>query len=106
MLGIDTVEVNITAGKDINIKETEFFHSRTGVRIGRITKRSGKENGYCMSICFPKLLRKDNREPFTISDSIYLDTVVCEIQTQLMSLFKTNIKDIYVKSLRLMRPHS
>lgn len=101
LLGIDAVEVNITTGKDTNIKETEFFHSRTGVRIGRIVKRSGKENGYCMSICFPKLLRKDNRNPFSISDSIYLDTVYCEIQTQLMSLFKTNIKDIYVKSVEV-----
>ena len=101
LLGIDTVEVNITTDKDTHIEETEFFHSRTGVRIGRIVKRSGKEKGYCMSICFPKLLRKDNRAPFSILDSIYLSTIDCEIQTQLTSLFKTNIKDIYVKSVEV-----
>lgn len=95
-IGIDTIEVNITDIKKA-IKETELKHTRTGENIGTIKKRNGREQGYVISICLPKIIRTDNIKPFGVLDSIKLSEVIWQVHTQLSMLFNTDYKNAYVK---------
>lgn len=95
-IGIDTIEVNITGIKTA-IEETELKHTRTGENIGTIKKRNGREQGYVISICLPKIIRTDNIKPFGVLDSIKLSEVIWQVQTQLSMLFNTDYKNAYVK---------
>lgn len=95
-IGIDTIEVNITGIKKA-IKETELKHTRTGENIGTIKKRNGREQGYVISICLPKIIRTDNIKPFGVLDSIKLSEVIWQVHTQLSMLFNTDYKNAYVK---------
>lgn len=95
-IGLDTIEINIT-GITTAVEETELLHSRTGEKIGTIRKRNGREQGYVVSFCLPKIVRTDNTKPFTVLDSIKLDEVIWQIQTQLSMLFNTDFKNAYVK---------
>lgn len=95
-IGLDTIEINIT-GITTAVEETELKHTRTGENIGTIKKRNGREQGYVISICLPKIIRTDNTKPFGVLDSIKLSEVIWQIQTQLSMLFKTNFKNAYVK---------
>lgn len=99
-IGLDTIEVNITGIKTA-IEETELKHTRTGENIGTIKKRNGREQGYVISICLPKIIRTDNTKPFGVLDSIKLDEVIWQIKTQLSMLFnidfKNALKNVYVK---------
>lgn len=99
-VGLDTIEINIT---DITtaVEETELKHTRTGEKIGTIKKRNGREQGYVISICLPKIIRADNKNPFTVLDNIKLDEVIWQIQTQLSMLFNTNFKNAYVKCVEV-----
>ena len=99
-IGIDTIEVNITGIKKA-IKETELKHTRTGENIGTIKKRNGREQGYVISICLPKIIRTDNTNPFGVLDSIKLDEVIWQVQTQLSMLFNTDDKNAYVKAVEV-----
>ena len=95
-IGIDTIEINITGIKTA-IEETELKHTRTGENIGTIKKRNGREQGYVISICLPKIIRTDNIKPFGVLDSIKLSEVIWQVQTQLSMLFNTDYKNAYVK---------
>lgn len=95
-VGLDTIEINITGIKTA-IEETELKHTRTGEKIGTIKKRNGREQGYVISICLPKIIRANNTKPFTVLDGIRLDEVIWQIQTQLSMLFNTDFKNAYVK---------
>lgn len=95
-IGIDTIEINITGIKTA-IEETELKHTRTGENIGTIKKRNGREQGYVISICLPKIIRADNIKPFGVLDSIKLSEVIWQVQTQLSMLFNTDYKNAYVK---------
>lgn len=95
-VGLDTIEINIT-GITTAVEETELKHTRTGEKIGTIKKRNGREQGYVVSICLPKIIRADNKNPFSVLDSIKLDEVIWQIQTQLSMLFNTDFKNAYVK---------
>lgn len=99
-IGIDTIEVNITGIKKA-IKETELKHTRTGENIGTIKKRNGREQGYVISICLPKIIRTDNTKPFGVLDSIKLSEVIWQVQTQLSMLFNTDYKNAYVKAVEV-----
>ncbi len=99
-VGLDTIEINIT-GITTAVEETELKHTRTGEKIGTIKKRNGREQGYVISICLPKIIRADNKNPFTVLDNIKLDEVIWQIQTQLSMLFNTNFKNAYVKCVEV-----
>ena len=95
-VGLDTIEINIT-GITTAVEETELKHTRTGENIGTIKKRNGREQGYVISICLPKIIRADNIKPFGVLDSIKLSEVIWQVETQLSMLFNTDYKNAYVK---------
>ena len=66
-----------------------------GIEIGRLKSIA---NGYKLSICLPKIIRKDNIIPFNTNDYKYLSAILGHIEKYLYDLFGNHFPEMIVSN--------
>ena len=65
-VGLDTIEIDIKTEYELVDNNYDFFSKRTGLVVGTMRHKQGKEHGYRLNINLPKCLRETNNHPFTV----------------------------------------
>lgn len=98
LIGIDTIECDIQTEYELVENEPVFFNPRTGIKIGELKRKRGKERGYRMSINLPKCIRENNIQPLSVLDEVHLFEIGKMISAQLEELFGKNFPQLFVST--------
>lgn len=97
-VGLDTIQCDIPTEYELMENEHVFVSPKTGIEIGRLTRKQGQERGYRLNLCLPKCIRQDNVKPFTVLDAFHLYEVGQMITVQMQELFGKSFPQLYVST--------
>lgn len=97
-VGLDTIEIDIKTEYELVDDNYEFVSKRTGLVVGTIRHKQGKEHGYRLNINLPKCLRETNNHPFTVLDVVHLYEITEFITTEMKKLFGESYPELIVST--------
>ena len=93
-IGLDTLEIKLISNVILS-QTVYYFKNPKGIEIGRLKSIA---NGYKLSICLPKIIRKDNIIPFNTNDYKYLSAILGHIEKYLYDLFGNHFPEMIVSN--------
>lgn len=97
-IGLDTIEINIETEFELIENKHEFVSPNTGIVVGTLTHKRGKEHGYRLNICLPKCIRETNVKPITVLDVFHLFEITSFITNEMQRLFGENYPELVVST--------
>lgn len=98
LVGLDTIQCDIPTEYELMENEHVFVSPKTGIEIGKLTRKQGQERGYRLNLCLPKCIRQGNVKPFTVLDAFHLYEVGQMITVQMQELFGKSFPQLYVST--------
>lgn len=97
-IGLDTIEVDINTEYEIVENTHDFISSKTGLVIGTLKHKQGKQHGYRLNICLPKCVHETNVKPLSVLDVFHLFEITQMIDNEMQKLFGKEYPELIVST--------
>lgn len=97
-IGLDEIILDIPTEYELIENTYDFVSKRTGLIVGNLTHKQGKQRGYRLNINLPKCVHKTNTSPLTIYDFFHFQEIVNMIVEQIQQLFGDNFPALNVST--------
>lgn len=100
-IGLDTLEIDINTEYEIVENTHDFISSKTGLVIGTLKYKQGKQHGYRLNICLPKCVHETNVKPLSVLDVYHLFEITQMIEKEMQQLFGENYPELVVSMVEV-----
>ncbi|MDY2814831.1 MAG: hypothetical protein SOU03_12900 [Dorea sp.] len=95
---MDTIEVDINTEYEIVENNHDFLSPKTGLVVGTLKLKQGKQHGYRLNICLPKCVHETNIKPLSVLDVYHLFEITEMITKQMQDLFGKEFPELIVST--------